>query len=352
MDAEPNSAPWLELRNVAETSAELYLYSVVGPLPGAANAIASLPGLGMRTLNVHITSTGGSVFSGFAVYNALNSYPGRVVVYVDGLAASVASFIAMAGDEIRMAQNAMLMIHAPSASASGGAEEMRVTADMLDKLTDSMRDAYAARSGLKPEAVAAYMATDSWFSADEALRLGLCTHVDEAKAATASFDLSIFKNVPAVLAATAKIMTTPETPAPVATVTTSSTTAEVFTADAVTAKVREATEAAHSAARTELDSVKAQHLTALNNLRAEKDNEIAGLKKKLTDAEALSVAHVGAPPVTHVMAGASAANKTPTTPSEILAHYRTLKGGERDKYFAKHNAAIWAAHDSEMQAAG
>lgn len=322
MEPTTSQPDWLELRNVAEKSADVYIYAPVGSLAGnAANTLAALAGLKVETLSVRINSPGGGAFAGLTVYNVLKSYPGRVIVHIDGVAASIASVIAMAGAEIRMAANAMLMIHAPSGVSEGRAGDMRNTADMLEKLGNNIRDIYAARSGLKPEAVGEYLKTDSWFTADEALALGLCTHIDGPNTAAASFDLSRFRNVPK------NFMSTTNT----------NPTVETFTAEHVTNKVREATEAAHAAAKTKYDEAVQAHASALKG----KDVEISTLKQKLADAEANSAAKIGAAPIAHVTTGNEA--KKPSTNAEIFAHYKTLKGDERAAYYAANAAAIWAA---------
>lgn len=349
-----SESPWLDLRSTSPESADLFIYSPIGSLPGAAAAtLATLAGLPVKRINVRLNSPGGSVFSGLAVYNALRAHPARVVVYIDGLAASVASAVAMAGDEIRIAANAMLMIHAPSGAAAGGADDMRETAAMLDKVADNLRDIYAQRSGLKREAVAEYMKTDTWFSAEEARAAGLVTHIDAAKTASAHFDLSHFHNVPAVLAGN----NNPQNNMPNDTVEGTAPAVEMFTAEAVALQVQSATEAAHASAKVAFDAAAAAHVQALDALRAElgskiaaKDTELAELAKKLVQAEELSASHIGAAPVASVPGSNGA--PAPKTPAEILAHYRELTGAHRSEYFAKHKAEIWAAHDQEMRAAG
>ena len=87
----------------------------------------------VRQINLHIHSPGGDVFDGIAIYNLLKNHPANKTVYIDGLAASMASVIAMAGDEVIMPENAMLMIHKPWGIQGGDAEELRKYADLLDK---------------------------------------------------------------------------------------------------------------------------------------------------------------------------------------------------------------------------
>lgn len=361
-NAQPEKK-WIEVRNVTAEAADVFLYGSIGMTDSAAEALAQLRSLKVKTINVRINSPGGSVYGGLAVYNALVQSDADIVTHVDGLAASIASVIAMAGDRIVMAENAMLMIHAPSSTASGGSEELRIAADVLEKLHANLAEIYRKRSGQSPEAIAELMAADSWLSASAARALGLCTEIAPSRQIEASFDLSAFKNVPAQFA---NSMSKPESaeakPGTEAAAATAATNSETFTAEAVTAKVqaaeRAASEAAHAAAKVALDAAKTEALAQLNNLRAEltgkitaKDTEIADLKAKLKDAEALSAANLGAPPVAHVVTSSGAgAKKTPGTPAEILTHWRSLRGSARQEFFNSNTDAIWAAHDAEMAA--
>src|SRR5258707_608582 len=118
---------------------EIWLYDQVGEGwfggMSAKTFVAEVQKLGkVDLINLHINSPGGSVFDGVAIYNNLKSHPARIEVDVDGVAASIASVIAMAGDEIRMAANAMMMIHNAMGMTFGDAEDMRKTADLLDQL--------------------------------------------------------------------------------------------------------------------------------------------------------------------------------------------------------------------------
>jgi ATP-dependent Clp protease protease subunit len=124
-----------------------------------------------------------------------------VNIYVDGLAASIASVIAMAGDSIEVSQNGMLMIHDPFGMSFGTAEEHRKLADLLDKVKDSIADTYVSRSGMEKDKALALMADETWFSAQEAVDSGLADRVgsDMAVAACVRPDLFKFKRMPANL---------------------------------------------------------------------------------------------------------------------------------------------------------
>jgi len=137
-------------------------------------------------IHVRINSPGGSVFDGFAIYNLLKGHSARVVVDIDGLAASIASVIALAGDEVRIAQNAMFMIHNPRLAMAGTAKELREKADFLDKLTENAVTIYAGRSGQSPEDIRAAMDAETWYTAAEALELGYVDEITTAQQIAAS----------------------------------------------------------------------------------------------------------------------------------------------------------------------
>ena len=147
-------------------------------------------------IDLRLNSPGGSVFDAVAIHNALSRHAGTVTVWIDGIAASAASYIAMAGDEIVMPENAFLMIHDPSGLVMGTAIDMRDMAGTLDKIAASMLRGYAARSGKPEDEIAAFMAAETWFDAAEALEAGLATRMAEPVRIAASFDIGRFRNAP------------------------------------------------------------------------------------------------------------------------------------------------------------
>jgi len=163
----------------------LHLYSGVGPYEGvtASSFAQALKDLGdVDYIELHINSPGGSVFDGAAIYNMLVDHPALVDVRVDGLAASIASIIALAGDQITIAKNAMMMVHNPSAMAWGGASDMRKMAGVLDKVKDTLITVYSDRMGLPEDEISQLMDEESWYTAKEAVDAGLADVVgDRAK---------------------------------------------------------------------------------------------------------------------------------------------------------------------------
>ncbi len=157
-------------------------------------------------IKLRVNSRGGDVWDGFAIYELLREHQARVEADVDALAASMASVIIMAADEIRMAPGAMLMIHNPWTIALGEAEDLRSTAELLDKLQGQIADAYAARTKLARDRVIEMMNAETWMTPSEALALGFADEVKPAKGAEsakalAGLDLRGFERAPAVFAA-------------------------------------------------------------------------------------------------------------------------------------------------------
>lgn len=195
------------LRIVAGTpespAATLYLYDEIGPsawgLIDAASVLAALAQLNGLPINLRINSPGGDVFEAFAIYNALARHNAPVTVDIDALAASAASVIAMAGQTIRIAENAMVMIHDPQTVAVGGAEDMRKTADVLDQVTDSIAGTYAARTGLPLETIKPLMASETWLRAREAVDQGFADEIGQSLAVPANRGNQRFRNAPAEL---------------------------------------------------------------------------------------------------------------------------------------------------------
>ncbi|MDC3412534.1 Clp protease ClpP [Aquibacillus sp. 3ASR75-286] len=155
----------------------------------------------VATINLYINSPGGSVFEGIAIHNMLKRHKAKVNVYVDALAASIASVIAMAGDAIFMPKNSMLMIHNAWTIALGNAAELRKKADDLDRISNSSKQSYLQKSGdkLTEEKLQEMLDAETWLSADDAFSYGLCDEVLEENQMAASISEELFakyKNVP------------------------------------------------------------------------------------------------------------------------------------------------------------
>lgn len=191
---------------------EVWLYGPVGEdfWGGGVSARTfqkELSALGnVDEISLHINSEGGSVFDGLAIYNLLKNHKARVVVDIDGWAASIASVIALAGDEIRIAGNGWMMIHNPSGATYGDSAEMRKTADLLDQIKGSLVDTYVARTGNKSADVQGWMDDETWFDARTAVERGFAQKVTEEVRMAARVDLSKFRNAPKELKRAAEVV--------------------------------------------------------------------------------------------------------------------------------------------------
>ena len=146
----------------------------------------------IKTLNVYINSGGGDVFAGQAIYSMLKRHSATVNVYVDGLAASIASIIAMAGDNVKMPKNAMLMVHNPWSFGMGNANDFRKLADDLDKVRESMISVYEDKTGMGKESIVELMDAETWMTAEEAIEFGFADEIEEEKQVAASLNNRIF----------------------------------------------------------------------------------------------------------------------------------------------------------------
>lgn len=190
----------------AETD-ELYIYGVIGDwfdeLEGKqlVDKINSYSG----DLVIHLNSPGGNVFDGIAVHNAIKARKGNTEIIVDGIAASIASVIAMAADKLTMAEGSFLMIHNAWSVAIGDSAEMRKMADTLDKVSGEIRGFYKRKTGIDESNLQTMMDAETWLTAKEAKDQGFADKILEDEAEIdASLDLSPFSNVPRALKAAVK----------------------------------------------------------------------------------------------------------------------------------------------------
>lgn len=191
---------WFSIR-ARDEGAELSIYDEIGAYGVSAKAfIAELGAVAPGSaLELRLNSPGGSVFDAVAIYNALKRHEGAVTVTIDGIAASAASYVAMAGDEIVMPENAFLMIHDPSGLVMGTAGDMREMAEALDKIAGSLIKGYAAKSGKADDEIATLMAAETWFDAAEAVEAGFADRIAEPVRIAARFEIGRFRNAPSDL---------------------------------------------------------------------------------------------------------------------------------------------------------
>ena len=215
----------------AQASAEILIYGDIGEswygeTVAAADFVREVAMLDVSALTVRINSYGGSVTDGVAIYNALKRHKATVTTVIDGIAASIASLIAMAGDTVEMADNAMLMIHAPWMYTGGNSASLREDADMLDSYAEAMATSYIAKTGGDKAEILALLqdGKDHWYTAEQAIAANF------ADAAVAALPLAASANLnpsiqaryasfplpasPAATAATQPTITPKENPVP------------------------------------------------------------------------------------------------------------------------------------------
>ena len=186
-----NLKSFLTVKNSTLQTADLYFYGeIVSDWWGAWDDLDQYPEAIRdfltehegKDLNIYVNSGGGSVFAGLAIYNMLLRHKGKKTVYVDGIAASIASVIALAGDEIIIPSNAFMMIHKPTLSCSGNADDLRKTAEDLDAVETGIINIYKAHlaEGANIETVKELVAAETWLNGEEAAKYFNIT-VSEAK---------------------------------------------------------------------------------------------------------------------------------------------------------------------------
>jgi ATP-dependent Clp protease protease subunit len=182
--------------------ATVWLYDVISDFWGinAKDFNKELMALDADIVHLRINSPGGDVYEARAIQSALAQSGKKVIVHIDGIAASAATGIALAGDEIHMSEGAWFMIHNAWTFLAGNKNELRNEADLLDKIDSSLRKDYTTRTGKSDEEVSAWMDAETWFSADEAKENGFVDNiVTNVKTADNVFDLTQYGNVPQAL---------------------------------------------------------------------------------------------------------------------------------------------------------
>lgn len=195
--AQMPTPSWFKISN-AGTSAEISIYEEIG-MGGVtpASFISQLTALGKIPITVRINSLGGSVFDGLAIYNLLRDHVGGVTIKIDGVAASMASVVAMAGTRVVMSESALMMIHNPNSEVAGEASDLRNMAQVLDQVKNSLVAAYHRKTKMAPNKIAMMMDAETWMSATEALALGFIDAVEKSAVVVAKFDTKRMPTLPA-----------------------------------------------------------------------------------------------------------------------------------------------------------
>lgn len=189
---------WYSAAKNAKGEADIYIYDEIGGWGVSAKQFkATLKSFGdVARINLSIHSPGGSIIEGNAIYNELLSHPAKVSVKIGGWAASMASVIAMAGDEIEIPSNAYLMIHNPWTVSIGDSETLRKDADLMDKMRESIVTAYQRHTDLSREDIIDLMNAETWMTGNEAVEKGFATSVSDALEVAAKLTPVNFKNAP------------------------------------------------------------------------------------------------------------------------------------------------------------
>lgn len=174
---------WYRISDNSESArAEVFIYGTIGmgfddTDVTAASFVRDLRAIKAPAIDLHINSPGGLVFDGVAIYSALKNHPATVDVTVDGVAASAASFVAMAGDTVAIEKPAKMMIHDAGGLVIGNADDMREMAGLLDELSDTIAGIYADRAGGPAATWREAMKSETWYGAAEAVAAGLADRV-------------------------------------------------------------------------------------------------------------------------------------------------------------------------------
>ena len=187
------SIPTIEAK--AGRSTCIHIYDEIGVHGITAKTfLEDLKKLKGKDVTIHINSTGGDVFQGQAIYTALKNYTGKVTVKIEGLAASMATIIALAADRVEMTSNSLFMIHSPMSNVFGNKAQMRKQINALEKVETTMLSVYKAKTNISEDEIEQMMARETWLSAHEALELGFVDEVLGAVKVVARYDLSGYQN--------------------------------------------------------------------------------------------------------------------------------------------------------------
>ena len=188
---------WYNIQSKQSTKVvDIYIFDEIGTFGmNAQSFIEEIKDFKNSDINLHINCVGGDVFDGMAIYNILKKRTAKTTVYIEGIAASMGSVIALAADTVVMAENSLFMIHNAWGGANGEAKDMKKTAALLDKISDEIADIYVKKTKLPYDKVKDMMDEETWLNADEALDLGFIDSISDAIKIAAKYDVSKFKNI-------------------------------------------------------------------------------------------------------------------------------------------------------------
>tara|TARA_R110002020_G_scaffold103458_4_gene242262 strand:+ start:687 stop:1721 length:1035 start_codon:yes stop_codon:yes gene_type:complete len=187
---------WYNIKNKAGETADVYIFDEIGTYGVTAQEfISDIKDLKKTPINLRINSLGGDVFDGMAMYNVIKRREAKTTVYIEGIAASIATIIALGADEVVMAENSLFMIHNAWGGTMGEAKDMRKTAETLDKISGELTDIYRKKTGLSTEVLSNMMDEETWLNAEEAYELGFIDTISDSIKVAAKYDVSKFKNI-------------------------------------------------------------------------------------------------------------------------------------------------------------
>ena len=187
---------WYNIQNKASETADVYIFDEIGAYGVTAqDFIAEIKDLKDMPINIRINSLGGDVFNGMAIYNVIKKRTYNTTVYIEGIAASIATIIALGADEVVMSENSLFMIHNAWGGTMGDAKDMRKSAATLEKISTELTEIYVKKTGLSYDVVAEMMDEETWLNAEEALELGFINTISDAIKIAAKYDVSKFKNI-------------------------------------------------------------------------------------------------------------------------------------------------------------
>lgn len=175
---ERTTAPSWRVENADSGGSRMYVHRMIGGWRhDASQFVQAVHAFTGPQIDLHVNSPGGIVFDAWAMYEALREHPARVVAHVDGMAASAASIVVMAADEIRIARGGRMMIHDAQGGVWGSPAEIRAHLDLVESISEDIAAVYAARAGGKPATWRAAMSKTTWYNADQAVAAGLADRV-------------------------------------------------------------------------------------------------------------------------------------------------------------------------------
>lgn len=196
-----NADTHLKITNKTETSAEIIIYSEIGETfwgdgvsaKSFSDELKKLPD-SVKEITVRVNSPGGDVFDGVTIYNRLKQHSANVTVYIDGLAASIASIVALAGNEVIASEGTLMMIHKPMAGIHGNANEMEEMITLLDEVEEQLVSIYRRKTNMDRSEIKALLSKETWMNAEEAKEMGFVDSImaedEEIKMAACSKDYS------------------------------------------------------------------------------------------------------------------------------------------------------------------